>query len=192
MLTNKVITIQKPALFRFELLKRLNDEFQQQLNQQLTTKPPSHCDNLASSQSDMNPTKPAFKSDIYDTLFSILKAKCPKNNPTPKDGKKGPEGSTRRYCTDSTKHPGDGTTFKHGYTLSCIICFAIVGQEEQIKVNVCDTVVKNTKVDTSDAKEEEIAPPPKCEFDITETLPGAFQNASPQLLKSEQSNLYYR
>lgn len=77
-------------------------------------------------------------------------------------------------------------------TLSCIICFAIVGQEEQIKVNVCDTVVKNTKVDTSDAKEEEIAPPPKCEFDITETLPGAFQNASPQLLKSEQSNLYYR
>lgn len=111
-LISNLITTQKPALFRFDLLKRLNNEFQQQLNQQLTTKSPPHCDSSAASQSDMNSTKPALKSDVYDALFSILKAKCTKNKPPPKDGKKGPGGSTRRYCTDSTKCPGDGTALK--------------------------------------------------------------------------------
>jgi len=52
--------------------------------------------------------------------------------------------------------------------------------------------VENTKVETSDAKEEQLTPPPKCGFDITEALPKAFENASPKLIKSEQSNLYYR
>lgn len=57
---------------------------------------------------------------------------------------------------------------------------------------MCNTIVENTKIETSDSKEEPLAPPPKCGFDITEALPKAFENASPQLLKSEQSNLYYR
>lgn len=47
-------------------------------------------------------------------------------------------------------------------------------------------------METSDAKEEQLTPPPKCGFDITEALPKAFENASPKLIKSEQSNLYYR